>query len=620
MIKIAGKIAGAAGENIAKAQKNVERRILTRAEGLQADCFECEKPVKTDDIPLWKPQRWLFKSIVGERPLPKYKNDFVEKLLGQTDAKGQPRFTPTAVKSWARLGEDDFRKASRFAAATNPDDSFRFNEKEISTLIGLSTKRCSRIEKLLALQGVDFKDLVALSAHHIDSKKADSLISAQKEFENNLYFNPEGLQSLLTSDSGEFEQMMPKIRAKFAMEKDNLAEFTFGKFTVHSKNYMISYKFKNGGNEEILFDRAGKKLNYSKVEVRKNKFGEDLYVKKQHDARNKTYSIIHYIKDDGEFVPIKEKRIIQDKTRKIIKTDIIKKSKVRGIFSEKTVDADGNVKILSSGKRGKNGGFTVKKDMESLDGTKTQYEYHEDQKGNRVSGYKITDKNGKVLLDDSSSFKIIDENTVISTHKGKSYEIKTDFFAMHVRDLKTGEINDIKYSKIITGDGFDLKELLSKVDAEELIALSKKGVKLRFIDDPMESKLRKDGIIEVGKNVFVLEHEATHAKDARYFNETDFNKDRLISTNPDLLKVYNKERTAFMDAFPLAQQKHIDYFINKLTHKGGKNGSIKETVAESGAMLRTYQSMQQLAMRTNYLQQYFPRTIAKVAEILESIG
>lgn len=42
----------------------------------------------------------------------------------------------------------------------------------------------------------------------------------------------------------------------------------------------------------------------------------------------------------------------------------------------------------------------------------------------------------------------------------------------------------------------------------------------------------------------------------------------------------------------------------------------KETIAETNALLNTYQSVDLLGSRTQYLQQHFPRTIAYLSEKL----
>ena len=75
-------------------------------------------------------------------------------------------------------------------------------------------------------------------------------------------------------------------------------------------------------------------------------------------------------------------------------------------------------------------------------------------------------------------------------------------------------------------------------------------------------------------------------------------------------KIYAKEKSAFNKKFPDAQRNHIEYFINHETHYNGEKGGVRETIAESNALLTTAKSHEILAMRSQYLQQHFPETIA----------
>ena len=70
------------------------------------------------------------------------------------------------------------------------------------------------------------------------------------------------------------------------------------------------------------------------------------------------------------------------------------------------------------------------------------------------------------------------------------------------------------------------------------------------------------------------------------------------------------------NSFPQAQRTHIDYFINTENHTGGENGAIGETIAETNALINSPKTVEALEYRSQYLQQYFPRTIAAVAQYL----
>ena len=54
----------------------------------------------------------------------------------------------------------------------------------------------------------------------------------------------------------------------------------------------------------------------------------------------------------------------------------------------------------------------------------------------------------------------------------------------------------------------------------------------------------------------------------------------------------------------------VDYFINDTTHYAGKIGGLMETVAEVNAIQTNARFHPFLVMRTEILQEYFPKTIA----------
>ena len=115
--------------------------------------------------------------------------------------------------------------------------------------------------------------------------------------------------------------------------------------------------------------------------------------------------------------------------------------------------------------------------------------------------------------------------------------------------------------------------------------------------------------IDVVDDLFSVLHELGHAKDFK-------NGGHDITANKDVQEVFDKERAAFNKAFPEAQRNHINYFIDVEEHYSGFRGGLEETVAESNALLNSYNGELDIAARAQYLQQYFPKTIAKLAQTL----
>lgn len=559
-----------------------------------------------------------FIQLLKKAKIPKKRVDFFEKLVNQKKLDGDFRFNITDYPmfiTFVKLKENSFSRLMKFAECKNIKGEYRFDSKDLTALSKLGRVRYSNAQKLLSLKKATSEWLVRLSSKKTEPDKLETLISAKKTFNENLLLDYEAMESVLTKGGIDLKKLLPRLTEKAAREKGNLESVVIHKADIPGSNFAVQYNLKSGKQEYLLFDEAGKRLTYGRAEIKFGKGGEKICVQKFYDARSNSYSITKSeIKDRGHFVQ-NETRVIKDKSGKVIRTEILTPSEVEGIYNVKSVDSTGKVTILSSGVKDKNGCVTVKKNTESLDGTKSHYEYYDDPVGNRITYYKITDKKGKVLLDDTQSFEVVSKDTCISSHKGKSFEIKTDEAGMKIRNLQSGEIIQIEFETQFKVQRQELKELLSRVNAEELIALNKKGVHLNYVEGILKSSIHDDKTLDTGKNVFVLEHETGHAKDVRNFTKDGFLKKRFLASNPILNKVYNAEKKLFVDSQPLSIQNHIAYFINSARYAKDLRHPLREVIAESNGVLKSYQSFEPLAIRTNYLQQFFPRTIAKAAEL-----
>ncbi len=303
-------------------------------------------------------------------------------------------------------------------------------------------------------------------------------------------------------------------------------------------------------------------------------------------------------------------------------------SEIKGIFNRKRIYNDGKIEEISLGKIDKKTGIkTVKKNMTSLDGTKTEYLFEDDPKGNRISDYKITDKSGKVLYKNSEAFEVIDENTFISSKNDKSYKIvySNENKKLNITDIKTNKDTEIDlYSYILGGNSKKLIPILKTVSGDELIKMKDNVTRLLQTDDSAESfyhPARKD--VTTCDIPYVLLHELGHAKDMKQYDTTTFKtKDAteslLVSANKDIKETYDKEKELFNKNFANAQREHIDYFIKTSGHPSGTNGALKESLAEVNALLNTYNTVDKYSMRAEYLQRYFPKTVAKLATYLSN--
>ena len=132
--------------------------------------------------------------------------------------------------------------------------------------------------------------------------------------------------------------------------------------------------------------------------------------------------------------------------------------------------------------------------------------------------------------------------------------------------------------------------------------------------------------LAISDDPFVFLHELGHATDVGgkpFFMSRDEDTGELgmivdgaIRNDKDFKEIYEQERQNFLKEFPTNEREHINYFIaDEAAPKRPQLGKI-ETIAETNALLNTYQSTDVIGIRTQYLQQHFPRTIAYLSKKL----
>lgn len=353
----------------------------------------------------------------------------------------------------------------------------------------------------------------------------------------------------------------------------------------------------------------------SAKDITRYESGEKSYTIEKYKDRNNTIiktrkEYNNETKTDNDIT--NQIHIIRDKKGNILEKITTDRSDINGIYNIKKLHADGRIEVLSSGTVDKFTGIeSVKKDMTSLDGTRTQYLYENDPKGNRISDYKITDKDGNVLLNNSTSFEVINDNKFISSKNDKKYEINVSDGKIDIKNLNDeSDTASIDINSRVSGDKNRIIKVLKQISGDELIELAKNVKSFEGIENAEDSSFSEhDKKITTGDNMFVILHELGHTK--------DMSKVQKLHNDKDLQKIFNKEKEAFLEKFPQAERQNIDYFLNKKEHYKGKDGGLTEAIAESNALLGTHSSLNLTAIRSQYLQQYFPRTIAFVNNAFE---
>ncbi len=459
-------------------------------------------------------------------------------------------------------------------------------------------------------------DLNRLTKNPIKYKSAETLLKTAVEPKeialNVLWMFDEKLNT---------EKLTEKLLSVQEKCGENLKNINFFKNSYDNSAITISAELKNGGKRTEVYDKDFnlETAEVSEIETKNNKTFE---IKKSKDYKHNLVSKTRSELVQGWKVPLTEAIVKKDANGNEIYKETSEPSEIKGILNTKRTYADGTVKNISEGKISKNGVVKIRKNLESFDGTKTTYEYLDDPQGNRISKYKIVDKDGKVLMNKEQFFDVISENKFISSENGKDYEININEKELKVKDLQSGKETKTELGTYLFGDTKALLKILKQIKGDELIAMSETVMRIFTTPDDLGSSFFNPANknITTSDDLYTFVHELGHAKDMKNYDITTFKtKDATegtkISKDENLLKIYNEEKETFNKNTSETQRNHIDYFITNVSNKG-KDGSFSEAVAEINAMLNTYNSVDRFSMRSQYLQQHFPKTIAYVAEKL----
>ena len=429
--------------------------------------------------------------------------------------------------------------------------------------------------------------------------------------------HPENILKITKEKNLDCNKIAKNVNEMTDLAIDDFSRVIFARDRYSKGDYKINVIKSNGSEINALFDSNMNRYAFETVDFYKSK-NNSYKIQKSIDYRNNTVSKVRYaVNDIGDETPTHEIRIVKDKNGKVKRTEYTEPSEIKGVMNVKYRYPDGKEEIISSGTIDKKTGIaTIRKNMLSALGTRTEYLFEDDPQGNRISDYKITDKNGNVLLKNSETFEVINENKFISSKNDKKYEITSDDNNITVKDLSNPERTaTFKRGVEIVGEQNEIINVLKKMPGEELLKLKESVDELDGTKDVLSSysspgpDKRK---IRSGDNLFAILHELGHSVDMKDVDLNNLHKTvkNAIFEDEKFNKIYEKEKAAFNKEFPDAQRNHIAYFIDHETHYNGERGGKRETIAESNALLTTAKSHELLAMRSQYLQQHFPETIA----------
>ena len=350
----------------------------------------------------------------------------------------------------------------------------------------------------------------------------------------------------------------------------------------------------------------------------------NIDIKKDIDFRNNTVTTVKkkYDYEKMKYNILEQTVVKKDKNGNIIREEKMTPSEVKGVYDVTYVYPNGETKEASKATIDKKTGVvSIKRDFKSNNGTRTQFLYENDPQGNKIVDYKITDKNGKILMGLSQSFEVVDDNHFISSKNGYKYDITTDDKKLTVKDLHHNREASINFEEKLTGNKKDLVNLLKKVSGEELFETVQNIGKMDSTNDIYQagfSPVSKE--IAIMDNLFVFFHELGHAKDAqnqKTYREKLLGENKMFSGNKDIKETYLKERETFNKFHSEEERNHVKYFTQAKGHYGGEFGGLSEVVAETNAITNTIaEGKISIGIRAQYLQQHFPETIAKIHDAM----
>ena len=127
-----------------------------------------------------------------------------------------------------------------------------------------------------------------------------------------------------------------------------------------------------------------------------------------------------------------------------------------------------------------------------------------------------------------------------------------------------------------------------------------------YTDEEFSSMNERSFKIYTGQNKSIIGHECGHIKALENPN---------IEKDEELQEIYKKEMALYEQTMPHHEQKIVEYFSPQanLSNSIGLN----EFIAETNSILITYgYNINILSDRSQFLVRYFPKTIAKIAELM----
>ena len=241
--------------------------------------------------------------------------------------------------------------------------------------------------------------------------------------------------------------------------------------------------------------------------------------------------------------------------------------------------------------------------------------------------YTIKNGNGNLLLNLNKNWRKISPNTTITSVNDKKYIAKFDDDNFIIQVLNGNNIYEINIKdKLIGTDFYDDEnitqeeaykkffELCKTTPADQLLILQYIP-NIKLVEDYMAGISNDFTTLNVGLHCMPsLCHELGHVIDMGTLNK----EGRKISEDTELQNIYNEEFEKFNEKSPQIIKDELEYFspYHFFKTEDFKIEGINEFIAEVNLLMSSYCGIDDLSVRSLYLVQYFPKTIARIANLL----
>lgn len=250
--------------------------------------------------------------------------------------------------------------------------------------------------------------------------------------------------------------------------------------------------------------------------------------------------------------------------------------------------------------------------------TKRTYTQKTDDDGNIIYSkyqYTITDENNNKLLDLNRSFKMNPDNSATTEINGQKYTLTfdDDNYKITIKDDENNEYV-INIGRIKT-DKDRLVKFYNKCKSLPVQILKLcTTLSINLIDDDNRSSAYSGFKINAFDANSTFLHEAGHIIKNRYNHSPKYKQ-----WETEFKKIFSKEIEDFKTQYPEMAERIVEYFIRDSYQSNADYivEGIDEFFAETNMLLYSRPiDNKKIQTRAQYLVRYFPKSIAKVSEVI----